>query len=452
MTATEFSLTFSELKLKWRRSLPLIAVLLIQTILVTAAAAPQTSSSTVVLRVKGIISVSTSDYIEEGLSYARETGSGSLIILLDTPGGSLDATLEIIRLIGQSEIPVITFVYPSGATGWSAGVFILLSSHVAAMAPGTVIGSSQPRAFPWGELISDPKIVNALAELLAERARLHGRNETAAAKFVTENLNVGAENAALIGVVDATANSIESLMDLIDGREVKISGRGRVKLHTSGVNLLFLGPSIRSRILGFLSEPTFAYILFTLGLWIMIFGLSTTGPTGEVLGGILLILGLIGLGLNVDVLTVLLLLAGGTMVVLEMREPGLQVFGPAGIVSIMLGSLLLLRLDPSRWLVSREWYTLFFLIVVGVAATMTGLATIIFYKVFKLPRRRTSVGEVVGEVGRAIDDLGPGREGYVQTRGEYWRARANTHVGAGQRVRIVAKEGAVLFVEPAEKA
>ncbi len=188
---------------QWKSTL-LLLFILAPCIINAAVVAQDTRPLTVVLEINGTIGFSTVDYVRDGLNYARQSNAQSITILLDTPGGSLDATFEIVKLIDRSDIPIITFVYPQGATGWSAGVFILLSSHVAAMAPGTVIGSSQPRAFPGGEPISDPKIVNALTEFLAERARLHGRNETAAAMFVTKNLNLGAEQAERFGVIEAS--------------------------------------------------------------------------------------------------------------------------------------------------------------------------------------------------------------------------------------------------------
>ncbi|MFH0848592.1 MAG: nodulation protein NfeD [archaeon] len=432
---------------QWKSAL-LFLLILVPCIINSAVVAQDTRPLTVVLEIHGTIGFSTVDYVRDGLDYARESNAQSVTILLDTPGGSLDATFEIVKLIDRSDIPVITFVYPQGATGWSAGVFILLSSHVAAMAPGTVIGSSQPRAFPSGEAISDPKIVNALTEFLAERARLHGRNETAAAMFVTKNLNLGAEQAERFGVIEVRADSVDALMSLIHGREVKVFGRGKIQLQTSGARLLRVGPSVRSQILGLISEPTVAYLLFTLGFWVLIFGFSTAGPVGEIVGAILLVLGLIGIGFNIDFLVFALILMGAVLVVAEMMRPGLQIFGPAGIVCLALGSLLLLRLDPSRWLVSQDWYLAFSLVVIGATVSMVGFAGVILYKIFRLPRQRIKLEWIIGKDGRTVDSLSPGAEGYVRVEGEYWRARASVFIEAGQKVTVINKEGAVLTVEP----
>jgi membrane-bound serine protease (ClpP class) len=239
-------------------------------------------------------------------------------------------------------------------------------------------------------------------------------------------------------------------MTLIHGREVEVAGKGKVKLQTMGAELLSLSPSIRSKFLGFIADPTIAYILFTLGVWILLAGLFTVGPEGEIIGGILLVLGLIGLGFNVDLFAIILIVAGGVLLVAEMLQPGLQVFGPAGIISLVLGSLFLLRLDPSRWLVSQEWYTFFFGAVVVSVIVMASFASFILYKVLKLPKQQIVLKWVVGETGRAVDTFDPGQEGYIQSGGEYWRAKASVRIEAGQEVTIVGKDGPVLIVKPKE--
>ncbi|MDQ1278743.1 MAG: hypothetical protein QG670_3 [Thermoproteota archaeon] len=414
--------------------------------------AQETPVQTVVIEIKGTIGVPTLDYIQEGLSYARDVNAQSITILLDTPGGSLDATFEIVKVIERSEIPIITFVYPSGATGWSAGVFIILSSHVAAMSSGTVMGSSQPHEFPSGTPITDPKLINALTEFIAERARIHGRNETLATRFITENLNLGADDAKKLGVIDAQAESVDELMNLLEGREIEIFERGSIRLQTKGTELIHLDPSIRVRILNFISEPTFAYLLLNVGFLILFLGLMTVGPEVEVIGGIILLIGLIGLGYSVDLFVIILLLVGGILIIAEMMQPGLQIFGPAGIVAFILGSLLLLRLDPTRWLISQEWYTLFLVAIATMMIILTGFGIFILYKIFRLPKQRIAIDSVIGKVGIAVDSLGPEKEGSIQVEGEYWKARASEQVMVGQAIIVKAKVGPVLIVEPQTKS
>ena len=405
----------------------------------------------VAVELDGVINAAALDFVREGMDEAYAMNAPAILLLLDTPGGLLDPTFEIIKLIEQSRIPVVSFVYPKGARAWSAGTFVALSSHVAAMAPHSLLGSCQPRAYPSGELIDDPKLINSLTEFLVQRAKMHGRNETVAAKFVKENLNLAAEDALNFGVIEATARSVEELLGIVDGMEVEVAEIGRVKIQSKDVDTRHFGPSVRTRVLRILSDPTIAYLLFTLGVWGVIFGFFTAGFEGEILGGILLILGLIGLGFYLDLFIVILLAIGGILVLAEMREPGLQFFGPAGAFCLVLGSLLFLRLDPARWSISPEWYWSFMVAVQALAAVLAGFSVFVFYKLFRSVKQRPAVLKILGEFARTINDIGPDKEGFVRFHGEYWKARSPTVIKANQRVRIIEKDGLTLIIEPVKE-
>lgn len=405
----------------------------------------------VVIKLDGVINVAAFDLVKEGFDDAQRTGAKAIILLLDTPGGLWDATRDIIKLIEHSSIPVISFVYPRGATAWSAGTFIVLSSHVAAMAPYSVIGSCQPRAYPYGELVDDPKLVNALKEFLMQRAEMHGRNKTIVEEFVTKNRNIGAEDAKNLNVVEVVASTLEELLGAVNGMGVEIEGIGQVVIRTENAEVYHYGPSIRVRFLRIISDPTIAYLLFTLGVWGIIFGFLTIGFEGEIIGGILLILGLIGLGFYVDLFVIVLMIVGGVLVYVEMREPGLQFFGPAGVFCLLVGSLLLLRFDPARWLISPQWYWFFMIIVLALVAIIGGFSVLVLYKLFKSAKKRPAVLKFIGEVAIALDEIGPDKEGFVRFHGEHWKARSQTTVTPGQKVKIIAKEGLTLIVEPVKE-
>lgn len=407
--------------------------------------------SVIVAKLDGVINVAALDLVKECVDEAHKMSAPAIVLLLDTPGGMLDTTFEIIKLIEQTSIPVISFVYPKGSKAWSAGTFIALSSHLVAMAPHSLLGSCQPRAYPSGELIDDPKLVNSLTEFLVQRARMHGRNETVAAKFVKENLNVAAEDALNFGVVEAMAPTMEELLAMVDGMEVEVAKRGRVIVQTRGVDMHYFGPSIRVRVLRILADPTIAYLLFTLGVWGVVFGFFTAGFEGEIIGGILLILGLIGLGFYLNLFIVILLVLGGILVFVEMRDPGLQFFGPAGAFCLLLGSLLFLQLDPERWSISPEWYWSFMIAVAVIAAILAGFSLFVFYKLLRSAKQRPTTLKFLGEFARAIDQIEPDKEGFIRFRGEYWKARSSTSVNPGQKVKIIAKDGPVLVVEPAKE-
>lgn len=431
-----------------RIAFTIIIFLFIPAILTTAFSFSLGSENVVVIKLDGVINIATLDLIKEGMDDAHRTDATAILLLLDTPGGVLDITFEITKLIEQSSIPVISFVHPKGATAWSAGTLIVLSSHLAAMAPHSILGSCQPRAYPSGELIDDPKLINSLTEFLVQRARMHNRNETIAAKFVKENLNMNAEDAKNYNVIEKLATTIEELLNDVDGIEVEVAERGQIMIQTKDAEIHYFGPSIRVRALRILSDPNIAYLLFILGVWGLIFGFLTTGFEGEILGGILLILGLIGLGFYVDLFVTVLLILGGILVYVEMREPGLEFFGPAGVVCLLAGSLLLLRFDPARWLISPEWYWPFLIIVIVLVAILTGISALILYKLFKSAKKRPTVLEFVGEVARTTDEIGPEKEGFVRFHGEYWRARSDTLIKPDQKVKIIAMDGLVLIVEP----
>ncbi len=409
------------------------------------------SDSVIVIKLDGVINVATLELVREGMDEAYKIDAKAVVLLLNTPGGVLDATFNIIEIIEQSSIPVISFVHPKGATAWSAGTFIVLSSHVAAMAPHSVIGSCQPRAYPTGELIEDQKLINSLTGLLVEKAKWHGRNETIAAKFVTENLNIGAEDAKNYGVIEIVADTLEGLLDVVDGMSVEIAEKGQMTIQTRNAAVRYLGASIRVRVLRIISDPMIAYLLFTLGVYGVIFGFFTAGYEGEIIGCILLILGLIGLGFYIDLLTLILITLGGVLIFVEMREPGLQFFGPAGIICLSVGTLFLLRFDPARWLISPEWYQPFMLIVIALVAILTVLSALVLYKIVKAKKKQPATLEFIGGIGRTIDEIGPEKIGFIRFHGEYWKACSDTIIKPNQKVKILAKEGLTLIVEPIEE-
>jgi len=410
-----------------------------------------TSDSVIVIELDGVINFAASELIREGMDEAYKIDAKAVVLLLNTPGGVLDATFNIIDLIEQSSIPVISFVHPKGATAWSAGTFIVLSSHVAAMAPFSILGSCAPRAYPTGELVEDPKLINSLTEYIVQRAEWHGRNETIAEKFVTENLNIGAENAKNYGVIEIVATTLEELLDVVDGIDVEVEEKGQLTIQTRNAAIHYFGASIRVRVLRIISDPMIAYLLFTLGVFGVIFGFFTAGYEGEIIGCILLILGLIGLGYNVDLFTIVLISLGGVLIFVEMREPGLQFPGPAGIVCLSVGTLLLLRFDPARWLISPEWYQPFMLVVIALVAILTVFSALVLYKIFKIKKKRPATLQFVGGVGQTIDEIGPEKVGFIRFHGEYWKARSDTIIKPNQRVKVLAKEGLTLTVEPMQE-
>jgi membrane-bound serine protease (ClpP class) len=406
------------------------------------------SKNVLIVKIDGIINIATEELINEAVNLATTSNFEAIVILIDTPGGMMDSTFKIVNTIENSKIPVIGYVYPVGGKAWSAGTIILMSCHIAAMSPGSVIGSCQPVSFnPLGgsEPINDTKIINALTTYLIERARMHSRNETAARSFVEKNLNLGAEDALRNGVVELIASSIDELLKAVNGVQVHTIS-GDVKLNTENAQIVSFTPGLRVNILKIICEPTIAYLLLLLGLYALIFGFATPGYGGEAVGAILIVLGLIGLGLlSVNILSLILIGLGAILLVAELVTPGFGIIGSGGIFCIIIGTLLLMS---GPMLVTSEWLTTFYTIGVSIAAVLGGFMLFAAYKVLKARRAKPVIGVMIGDEAVAIDDIGPGSYGFVRYHGEYWKAKANQNVKKGQKVLIKDKDGPILVVEP----
>ncbi|MCX8169654.1 MAG: ATP-dependent Clp protease proteolytic subunit, partial [Candidatus Methanomethyliaceae archaeon] len=255
-----------------------------------------------IFKISGTISIAHYEALVDAIEVAKRERASAIVILLSTPGGSLDATLKMITLIDNSPIPIIGYVHPIGTTAWSAGTYILMACHIAAMAPYTVIGSCQPISYsPLGSTpINDTKIINALISVMATQAKAHGRNETIAIKFITENVNVNDEEAYKYGVIEVRAESIESLLRKIDGMNVNIS-IGNVILKTANAKIIEYNFRFRDSLINVVSDPTISSLLFLIGLLALIYGLSAPGHGGEILGAIAILLALIGMGFDINI-------------------------------------------------------------------------------------------------------------------------------------------------------
>ncbi|HDJ27339.1 MAG TPA: nodulation protein NfeD [Aciduliprofundum sp.] len=416
-----------------------LAVLLL--LLFIQSAASGATNRVVVVSVNGTIGPGTVELIQGALESAE--GAEALVLVLDTPGGQLEATMDIVGMIEGSPVPVIGFVPPSGAA-WSAGTIILLSTHLAAMAPGSVIGSCQPVILgPSGNATpADNKTVKAIREYVVERAKIHGRNVTAAERFVTENLNMGAEEALKAGVIELIADDLSDLLRKADGMTVRTVA-GNVILRTAGATVEYYRPGIGVRILNWLSDPSVYSLLLSLGLLILMIGLFTPGYVGEVVGALLLVLALVGMGLVPRAIGAVILLAlGAIFLAYELITPGFAFFGFTGITLMIIGLVLVMGVP----MLVKGTGSAFWVLVV-LLAVFVGFAAFLLYKAFRAQRRRPIELGPIGKEGIVEEPLGPGREGYVRVENELWKATADEEIGVGERVRVVSKEGPILKVE-----
>lgn len=421
----------------------LIFLILLLLAVPTGAASAVSNGSVLAVELQGAITPVSDDIILAAIGAAEAEDSRALMILLNTPGGGLTETTAILKQIEETKLPVIGYVYPEGATAWSAGTIILISTDVAAMAPHTIIGSAQPvQLSPTGGTvpINDSKTRNAIVALIEEKARMHGRNVTAAREFVVSNLNLNADEARNYSVVEYIAASPEDLLIRINGSQVK-----NTTLITAGARVEYYEPPLNLQLQSLLSDPTIAGLLILIGLYAIIFGLSSPGIGAEVFGVTALALGLIGQGFNVNIGAVFLLLLGLGMILAELHSHSFGILAASGLICVIVGSVLFVPTSFPEWYVPGSYQQSMALALI-LPSLILGL--FLSFAIYKIARSRFAPPQndrFAGEVAEAIDRLDP--EGYVLFQGEYWRAKSEEKVEKGETVVILAKVGTLLQVK-----
>jgi len=419
--------------------------------LVARAAEPVADEALSRIVIDGTINPAVADFVHEAIARAEADHAPALVIQLDTPGGLLPSMRAIVKDVLASPVPVIVYVAPSGAGAGSAGVFITLAAHVAAMAPGTNIGAAHPVGGQGEEIkgVLGEKIENFTASFSEAIARRRGRNVEWAVKAVRESVSITGEEAAKIHVVDFVAKDLEDVVAQADGREVDVGGEKR-KLALSHiwsggqVRARSYGMRLAQRLLNVLADPNIAYLLMMAGVLGLYVELTHPGVVFPgVVGGICLVLGLTALHvLPVNTSGLALLLLGVALLVAEAFLPTFGLIGAGGIAAFLLGSLFLFDTAATGVAVARS-------LVFGVGGTLAVLMLGIAALVVRSQRRRSVVGAegMVGAVGVARSRLAPA--GTVLVRGEYWSAEGDELVDAGEPVEVTAVEGLRLRVRRA---
>ncbi len=396
------------------------------------------------IRVQGVINPPIAQFVIESLNKATEGGAEALLILMDTPGGLDTSMREIIKAIMDAKIPVIVYVYPQGARAASAGSIILLASHVAAMAPGTNSGAAHPVSIGKDEKPDKVMMQKVLqdAEAYAKSiAKKRGRNVEWAGKAVTQSVSATAEDALKLHVIDVVATSVDDLLTKIDGKTVEV-GEKKVTLKTKGLKPKELEMSFKYRFLSTISDPNVAYILMMLGMYGILFEIYSPGAIFPgVIGGICIILAFYAFSaIPISFAGLGLILLGVIFFILEIKIVSHGALGIAGVISLILGSIMLVDL-PSGWL-SISWVS----ILVVVAATVLFFVGVLSYAVkAQLAKVRTGTEGLVGEEGVAKTDVH--KKGRVQVHGELWNAESDEPIPAGERVVVVAVKGMTVKVK-----
>ncbi len=391
----------------------------------------------------GTINPISAEYIIDAIDLAERDNSQCLILELDTPGGLLSATQSIVKRMMSANVPIVVFVYPSGAGAVSAGVSVTIAAHIAVMAPGTSIGAAHP--VTGGKTDSSDvgiqKATNWWASFNKSIAEKRGRNAEWVEQAVTQSVSITETEALENNVINYICPDIDSLLSLIHGKTVEVDS-GKVTLHTKNVRIVEHRLNLRGRILDLISNPSIAYILLTLGMLGMYFELSNPGAIlPGVLGGIFLILAFFALQqLPVNAAAILLIIFAMVLFILEVKVTSYGILTIGGIVSMILGSLMLFKSSPTMQvnlpltviLAATFTTALFFIFAVGMA--------------LKAQTRKVTTGKegIVGEVGVAMTQIHP--EGRVKIHGEYWNAYSNVTIKKGEKIIVQSVDGLVLNV------
>jgi membrane-bound serine protease (ClpP class) len=396
---------------------------------------------------EGVINPVAAEYINHVLTEAQENTAAAVVIRLDTPGG-LDTSMRlIIKDITSSPVPVIVYVSPSGGRAASAGVFILYSAHIAAMAPSTNVGAAHPVAMGGGEMdaVMKEKVENDAAAYIKSIAEKRGRNIKWAEDAVRKSLSVTEKEALGLKVIDLIADDVPSLLAAVDGRQV-VTGAGKIVLHTKGAVLKELPMGWRLEALKALSDPNIAFLLMTLGTIGLLAELYNPGAIlPGIVGAISLILAFYSLQtLPINYAGVLLIILGIVLFILEIKVMSYGLLSLGGLASLVFGALLLVKTDAPFLRVSLSFIIPTAVVLGMVLMTLTWIA-------LKTQRRHAVTGTeaMVGTIVLAQTDVAP--KGRVFVHGEIWEAVSDEPIREGEEAKVKGISGLTLKVVPHRK-
>ncbi len=447
------------------------------------AAAQDERRVALLLTVADAITPATMDYVQRGIGQAEDRGAELLILALDTPGGLVTSTRELIKSILAARVPVVTYVSPSGSRAASAGTYILLASHVAAMAPATHLGSATPvqlgglpgmpsddpaakrsksegpdsddegsqapgKAAGDGKSAMERKVMEDAVSYIRELAQRHNRNADWAERAVREAANLGASEALAQNVIDVVAKDTDDLLVRLDGMTVNLA-RGDTTLNTGELAVVRFDPDWRTRLLSVITDPNIAYFLLLLGFYGIVFELANPGSlVPGVIGATCLLLALFAFQiLSVNYAGLALILLGLMFIVAEAFLPSFGILGVGGVVAFVAGSVILM--DAGNQAVSLP-------VIGGVGAVAAGFLLWAVTRLVSLRRKTPVYGvEHLGEevvVAMERFEAHAGRyQGHVRMNGERWRAVSDEPIDDGDTVQVVSADGLTLQVKASEQ-
>lgn len=398
----------------------------------------------IVVRVADAIGPGVAEFVEDALQSAAESQAACIIIALDTPGGSAESMRNIVQSIYACPVPVVVFVSPAGARAASAGVMITMAADIAAMAPGTNIGAAHPVGAGGGDLgeAMTAKVTNDMVAFAKSIAARKGRNEIWAEKAVRESVSATAEEAQLNNVIDLVADDLDDLIHKIDGRQV--AGKHRLDLEKAVQR--HIEENLRTKVLKTISDPNIAYVLFLIGLAGIYFELAHPGAIFPgVVGGLALILAFYAFSaLPVNTVGILLILLAVVLFILELKVASFGLLSVAGVISMVLGSLMLFKGAGPEFQVA---WRVFLPTVLLISAFFILVATLVFKAQVHQPM--TGADGLIGELG--VVRQSNGREGKVLVHGELWQARFMQEVPVGGKVKVVEVHDLVVTAAAVEE-
>lgn len=411
------------------------------------------------LTIEGGIGPAVSEYIKTGLEAARQRDDAAVILQIDTPGGLVSATREIVQAILASPVPVFAYVAPAGARAASAGTYIVYASQLAAMAPGSNIGAATPVRIggapdpsptptdrkddkPQAQGAMERKIVNDAVAWIRGLADLQGRNADWAEKAVREGASLPARDAAELGVVNFIAGDARALLRQAQGKSFTVLGERR-EWNSPSADIEPFEPDWRLRILAAITDPNIAYILLLIGVYGLLFEALAPGSLFPgAIGALALLVGLYAMNLlPVNAAGALLLALGAGLMIAEAITPTLGVLGFAGVAAFVVGSVFLFRGDVPAFSLS-PW------VIFAAAATSGAIVIWVAAAGLRAWRRPVSTGDAEFTGARVRVVSWAGETGFVQHHGELWGARGPAQISAGDWARVVSRNGLTLVIAP----
>lgn len=414
------------------------------------------TKNAILLTIDGAIGPATADYIQKSIESLSKDTTSLIIIQIDTPGGLDESMRAIIKSILSSQIPVASFVFPSGARAASAGTYILYASHIAAMAPGTNLGAATPIniggiSTPASDQEKKPnkptdtlekKMKNDAIAYIHSLASMHNRNAQWAEKSVDEAASIPAEHALQLGVIDVIASDLTDLLQKIDQKTIRVL-KNNETLQTSNLQIVEIKPDWRTQFLTVITNPSIAYILLIIGIYGLFFEFTHPGLIAPgVMGAIALLIGLYALQmLPISYVGLTLILMGIAFMITEAFLPSIGAFGIGGVFAFIVGSIMLMKTNAPGFEI--PWTLIAITALLNII-----LFTFILTMILRARKRPIAIGKniLLDKTVEIIDDQNG--MGWVKIEGELWQCRSDLPLQKGQKVRIVAIENLILIVKP----